>query len=59
MIENSFLVCGITTHDPKKVRNDEFLNNVNETTAVEEEALLQIYWLICRHPYMLNNSMVQ
>ena len=42
MIENYFLVCGITIHNPKKVRNDEFLkkimNNVNETIAVKRKS---------------------
>ena len=44
MMEKSFSVCGITTHDPQKVRNDEFLRsimqNVNEKIHEEEEGLL-------------------
>ena len=28
MIEKSFSVCGITTHNPQKVRNDEFLRSI-------------------------------
>ena len=43
--ENSFRVCGITTNDPDKVRNDEFLkkimNSVKDKLADEEEELLQ------------------
>ena len=40
------LVCGITTHDPQKMRNDEFLRsimqNVNEKVHEEEkEGLLE------------------
>ena len=45
MIEKSFSVCGITTHNPQKVRNDEFLRsimqNVNEKIHEEEEGLLE------------------
>ena len=45
MIEKSFSVCGITTHNPQKVRNDEFLRsimqNVNEKIHEEEKGLLQ------------------
>ena len=45
MIENSFRVCGITTNDPDKVRNDEFLktirNSVKDKLADEEEELLE------------------
>ena len=44
MIEKSFSVCGITTHNLQKVRNDEFLRsimqNVNEKIHEEEEGLL-------------------
>ena len=43
VIENSFRVCGITTNDPDKVRNDEFLkkimNSVKDKLADEEELL--------------------
>ena len=28
MTENSFRVCGITTNDPSKAKNDEFLKKV-------------------------------
>ena len=45
VIENSFRVCGITTNDPDKVRNDEFLktirNSVKDKLADEEEELLE------------------
>ena len=45
MIEKSFSVCRITTHDQQKVRNDEFLRsimqNVNEENHEEEEGLLE------------------
>ena len=45
MIENTFSVCGITTHNPQKVTNDEFLRsimqNVNEKIHQEEEGLLE------------------
>ena len=45
MIEKSFSVCGITTHNLQKVRNDEFLRsimqNVNEKIHEEEEGLLE------------------
>ena len=38
-------ICGITTHDPQKVRNDTFLRsimqNVNEKIHEEEEGLLE------------------
>ena len=41
MIENSFRVCRITTNDPGKARNDEFLkkimNSVKDKLADEEE----------------------
>ena len=44
--ENSFRVCGITTNDPDKVRNDEFLkkimNSVKDKLADEEEELLEV-----------------
>ena len=42
-IRRSFRVCGITTNDPGKVRNDEFLkkimNSVKDKLADEEEPL--------------------
>ena len=45
MIEKSFLVCGITTQNPQKVRIDDFLRNimqnVNEETHEEEEGQLE------------------
>ena len=45
MIENSFCVCGITTNDPGKIRNDDFLkkimNSVKDKLADEEEELLE------------------
>ena len=45
MTENSFRVCGITTNNPGKVRNDEFLKNimdfVKDKLADEEEELLE------------------
>ena len=45
MIENSFLLCGITTNDPGEVRTDEFLkknmNSVKDKLADEEEELLE------------------
>ena len=45
MIEKSFSVCGITTHNPQKVRNDKFLRsimqNVNEKVHEEEDGLLE------------------
>ena len=45
IIEKTFSVCGITTHNPQKVRNDEFLRsimqNVNEKIHQEEEGLLK------------------
>ena len=45
MKEKSFSVCGITTHNPQKVRNDKFLRsimqNVNEKVHEEEEGLLE------------------
>ena len=44
-IEKSFSVCGITTHNPQKVRNDEFLRsiiqNVNKKIHEEKEGLLE------------------
>ena len=44
MIENSFCVCGITTNNPGKIRNDEFLkkimNSVKDKLADEEDELL-------------------
>ena len=43
MIENLFRVCGITTNDSDKVRNNEFLkkiiNYVKDKLADEEEEL--------------------
>ena len=45
MIENSFRVSGITTNDPGKARNDEFLkkimNSVKDKLADEEEEHLE------------------
>ena len=45
MIENSFRVCRITTNDPGKARNDEFLkkimNSVKDKLAGEEEEDLE------------------
>ena len=45
MIEKYFSVCGITTHNPQKVRNDELLRSmkqyVNEKIHEEEEGLLE------------------
>ena len=45
MIENSFRFCGITTNDPGKARNDEFLkkimNSVKDKLADEEEEHLE------------------
>ena len=45
MIKKYFSVCGITTHNPQKVRNDEFLRsimqNVYEKIHKEEEGLLE------------------
>ena len=45
MIEKSFSVCEITTHNQQKVRIDEFLRsimqNVNEKTHEEEEGLIE------------------
>ena len=45
VIENSFRVCGITTNDLDKVRNDEFLKKimkpVNDKLADEEKELLE------------------
>ena len=45
MIEKSFSVYGIRTHNLQKVRNDEFLRsimqNVNEQIHEEEEGLLE------------------
>ena len=43
VIENLFGVCRITTNDPDKVRNDEFLkkimNSVKDKLADKEELL--------------------
>ena len=45
MTEKSFSVCGIITHNPQKVRNDEFLRslmqNVNEKIHEKEEGLIK------------------
>ena len=45
MIEKFFSVCVITTNNPQKVRNDEFLRsimqNVNEKIHEEEKGLLE------------------
>ena len=44
MIKNSFRVCGITTNNPDKVKNNEFLkkimNSVKDILADEEQELL-------------------
>ena len=54
MIEKSFSVCGITTHNPQKVRNDEFLRsimqNVNEKILKKKDYLknaTKIHSTIC------------
>ena len=43
MIETSFSVCGITTHNPQKVRNDEFLRSIiqNNNEKIHEVGLLE------------------
>ena len=45
MIENSFRVYGVTTNDPSRVRNHEFLkkitNSVKNKLADEEGELLE------------------
>ena len=45
MIENSFRFCEITTNDPGKIRNDEFLkkimNSVKDKLTDEEKELLE------------------
>ena len=45
VIENSFRVCEITTNNPNKVRNDEFLekimNSAKDKLADEEDELLE------------------
>ena len=46
VIGNLFRVCEITTNDPDKVRNDEFIkkkimNSVKDKLADEEEELLE------------------
>ena len=45
MVGNSFRVFGITTNDPGKVRNDEFvkkiINSMKDKLADEEEELLE------------------
>ena len=45
VIENSFRICGITTNNPDKVRNDKFhkkiTNSVKDKLADEEEKLLE------------------
>ena len=63
MIEKSFSVCGIATHNPQKKRNDEFLRstmqNVNEKIHEGEEGLLEerdedpFYniWFSCIHSF--------
>ena len=47
MIEKPFSVCGMITHNPQKVGNDEFLRcimqNVNGKIHEEEEGLLEEY----------------
>ena len=44
MIKNSFLVCGITTSDPEKVRNDDFLKkimiNANANDRISDQAIV-------------------
>ena len=44
VIKNSFRVCGITTNNPGKVKNNEFLkkimNSVKDILADEEQELL-------------------
>ena len=41
-IEKCFSVCGITTHNPQKVRDQEFLTSVmqNVTDKIHEEEVL-------------------
>ena len=42
MIEKSFSVCGITIHNPRKVRNNEFLRSIMQNAREnihEEEGL--------------------
>ena len=45
MTEKSFSVCGIRTHNPQKLRNDEILRsimqNVNEKIREEQEGLFE------------------
>ena len=45
MTGKSFFVCGITTHNPQKLRNDEILRsimqNVNEKICEEQEGLFE------------------
>ena len=44
MIEKLFSVCGITTHNPQKLRNDEFLRRIMQHVndkIHEEEGLLE------------------
>ena len=43
MIEKSFSVCGITTHNLQKVRNDESLRSImqNVNEKIHEEGLLE------------------
>ena len=33
MIEKSFSVCGITTHNPQNVRNDQFLRSIMQNVS--------------------------
>jgi len=37
MIQNSFEVCGITSSDPKKVRNNEFYQRCMEKALTDLE----------------------
>ena len=42
IVQNSFYICGITTNDPDKVRNDEFLKTIMNSVKdklVHEELL--------------------
>ena len=41
MKEKSFPVCGITTHNPQKVGNDEFLRSIMQNVNEKEEGLLK------------------
>ena len=37
MLGNSFRVCGITTNDPSKVKNYEFLKKITNSQMKKEE----------------------